>query len=216
MKTASMVLGIVSGVIAIIFGLALILGSVILMNMGNWDEVAEEWNSTYVDGQDWQEAIDDFIGEWENSDNGGWRFRFNIPRGMLPGQIIYWAFSTGGIIVLFGGIVSTIGGIVGLIGGCIVKRKNVAAGVMMIVAAVLCFIGLFNVVSMLMFVLGGIFALVRERPKSAAAFPPSPPPYPYNAYPLPPQQPVQPQQPTTPEESAPEEPGDESAPPEQQ
>lgn len=58
-------------------------------------------------------------------------------------------------------------GILGLIGGIIVKRKNVAAGVVMIIAAVLSIFSFFNVIAIILFVLGAIFALVREKPVSS-------------------------------------------------
>ncbi|MBN1892511.1 MAG: DUF4064 domain-containing protein [Clostridiales bacterium] len=60
------------------------------------------------------------------------------------------------------GIVSVIAAALGLIGGIIVKKKNVASGVMMIVAAVLSIFAYFNLISMTLFIIGGVFALKKE------------------------------------------------------
>jgi hypothetical protein len=77
-----------------------------------------------------------------------------------------------------------IGGILGLIGGIIVKKKNTAGGVLMIIGTVLTF-------SMLM-LLGAIFAFVKEKQPVYPQYAPYPPypqyPGPQNpAYPNPPQ-----------------------------
>jgi predicted PurR-regulated permease PerM len=64
-----------------------------------------------------------------------------------------------GAIYLGSGIVSVIAGVLGMIGGIIVKKRNMASGVMMIIAAVFSF---FNILSMILFILGGIFALIKE------------------------------------------------------
>lgn len=105
------------------------------------------------------------------------------------------------------GICSVVAGILGLVGGCIVKRKNVASGVMMIIAAVLSVFAFFNLVSIILFILGGVFALKRETqpmmppypqyyayPQYPQVYPYPQPSYPYYQYP---QYPPQPPAPTT-------------------
>ncbi len=89
-------------------------------------------------------------------------------------------------------------GVPGLVGGIIVKRKNIAAGVLMIVSAVLSIFAFLNIVAIILFTLGAIFALIKEQPKPAVPYPPQPP-YPYYQYS---QYPVTPQQPQPPAENS--------------
>ena len=65
------------------------------------------------------------------------------------------------------GILLLVGGL-GLAGGIIVKKRNVLGGVFMLVASVF---GIVTCVSFILLLLGGIFALVKERP-SAELLPP--------------------------------------------
>lgn len=80
------------------------------------------------------------------------------------------------------GICMVVGGILGFIGGLIVRRKNIAAGVLMIIAAVL---GI-NLFSVVLFILGAVFALRQDRSQMVAPpyymYPPYAP-YPPQAYP---------------------------------
>ncbi len=94
------------------------------------------------------------------------------------------------------GICGIAAGAVGLTGGLLVRRKSVAAGVLLIIAAVLSF--------SILFVLAAIFSFMKEKTpanQTYAAYPPYPPqpyapyppqPYSYSAYsPYPPQPPQQ-------------------------
>jgi len=80
------------------------------------------------------------------------------------------------LFIIFG-VLSFIAAALGLIGGIIVKKKNVASGVMMIVAAVLSILAYFNVVSMILFLIGGILALMKEPQKVPSDPSRYPPPY---------------------------------------
>ena len=71
-----------------------------------------------------------------------------------------------GIDVLMLGIIAAIAGIAGLFGGVIANKKLLAAGVLMIIAAVLCIariilaFSLFYIVSIILFSLSGFFAIM--------------------------------------------------------
>ena len=137
MKTASMVLGIVGGALALFSGLMLIL-------MGS------------------------FFGS-------GFFGQLNLPSD-FPVEIFSTVFVTLWVIT---GIFYLTGGAAGLAGGIIVKNKNVAGGVLLIVGAVLTF--------SIPLILAAIFAFVKEKgPIPAPIYPPLYPPY---TPPYPPQTP---------------------------
>ena len=69
----------------------------------------------------------------------------------------------GEIACLITGGLAFVAGVLGMVGAFIVNRKNVASGVMMIIAALLSLFSYYNVVSMILFVVGAVFALKRPR-----------------------------------------------------
>lgn len=86
------------------------------------------------------------------------------------------------------GTAAMIAGVLGLVGGIIVTRKNVAAGVMMIIAAVVSLFTFFNVASMTLFIIGAVLAFKREPQMVMVPYPAYPPQYyPYPPQPYPPQ-----------------------------
>ena len=89
----------------------------------------------------------------------------------------------GGVFLGFG-IAAVAAGVLGLVGGIIVKKKNVAAGVMMIIASIISLFTFFNVASMTLFIIGAVMALKREPQPVMVPYPAYPPQY----YPYPPQQ----------------------------
>ena len=130
---------------------------------------------------------------------------------LITGVLLSELFPTA-VTVLLGTVLGILGaGVPGLVGGIIVKRKNVAAGVLMIVSAALSIFAYFNFISIILFVLGAIFALIKEQPVNPypAYFQPPYPYYQYPQYPQYPQQPYPPQQPVPPTENL-------SEPPQQQ
>jgi len=150
MKNTSMVLGIIGGGIAILFGLFLMFGGMMYLNTSTWQNI---YNAS--------EGLRNSISESE---------------------YIQLA-TTGGAVFLGFGIASVIAGALGLIGGIIVKKNNVAAGVIMLIAAGLSVLVFFNVVSMILFILGGIFALKKEPQNVMQPYPtqyPQPSPSPEN------------------------------------
>ena len=193
MRTAGMIMGIVGGAIALLFALFIIFGGLAFMNLGIWDSSYSydyDFNSDFDSDLNFDslDNLDDL--NFENYDfddeldNDFYESAENMGRAVA------------GTVFLVFGIITAIAGVLGLVGGLIVKKKNVAAGVMMIIAAVL---SLFNIISMALFILGAVFSLMRDRSKQQAYVPPypMPPSYPYppQAYPQPPQQSIPPQNP---------------------
>lgn len=69
-----------------------------------------------------------------------------------------------GVVFIVFGVIKAVCGVLGLVGGLSVKNKNVTAGVLMIVAAGLSLLLSGGWITMILFTLGGIFALVKEKP----------------------------------------------------
>jgi amino acid transporter len=192
-----MVMGIVGGAIALIVAVLLFLGSVAVTNLA-------PWNNTYEYNYDYD--YDDDFSHWDDDNEfSSWDDDFKQDL-MFESQDV--AKNVAGTMFLVPGIIAAVAGIMGLVGGIIVKKKNVAAGVLMIIAAVLSLFSFFNIVSMVLFILGGVFALMRERQNPVYAPPyPTPPYYPYAQQPYP-QQPYPPQQDPQPSAPPPETPPD--------
>ncbi len=157
MKTASMVMGIIGGSIALIVALVMIVTGVAFYSISDYSH--SEWNS------EWNFEYSDSLDDYDIQINPG------RVTGFVGGGIIFFA------------VLSLFAGVLGLVGGIIAKKRNVAAGVLMIIAAPLSLFGYFNVVSMILFILGAVFAFVKEKPQYAAQLYPPYPPYP----PAPPQ-----------------------------
>lgn len=82
----------------------------------------------------------------------------NIPSGFMQSM----AAGIGGIVFVFLGVVSVASGVLGLAGAAAVAKNNVRAGVLMLVGAGLCMMTGGGPV-LLLLLLGGIFALVKEK-----------------------------------------------------
>lgn len=137
MRNASMVLGIIGGVISVLLGLFLILtGATFFMKTSLWEPIN---NPT------------------------------ELTRDFLPDSRLISFSAT--LFIIFG-VLSFIAAALGLIGGIIVKKKNVASGVMMIVAAVLSIFAYFNLISMTLFIIGAVFALKKEPQNVMPSYPP--------------------------------------------
>lgn len=182
MRTASMVMGIVGGSIAILVSILLIFGSIAFFNFNSWgydDDYDSNMNS--FDNFDKWNRFDDFDFDEESDVN-------NMVQHNVPNVV--------GTIFLIPAICAALAGIMGLVSGIIVKKKHTASGVMMIVAAALSLFSFFNIVSMILFVLGAVFALMRER-QPVLPYPPNyaypQPPYPQASVPQAPQPPAPPE-----------------------
>ncbi len=195
MRTAGMVMGIVGGAISLLLAILIILGGVAFMNI-------TPWTNSFDYDYDFDPDLD--FDSWDSFDDFDYDFN-----NYMTDDIAYNDYESmgqtiaGGVFVVLG-IGSAIAGILGLVGGLIIKKKNVAAGVMMIIAAVLSLVCFLNIISMALFILGGIFALMRDRQQQVYAPPyyPYPPQYPQPSFP-PQQYPQQYPQQQTPEQSAP-------------
>lgn len=97
-------------------------------------------------------------------------FDVNIP--FFGDNMFDWSLDIAGIVVIIFGLLKAACGVLGLIGGTMVKKNNVTAGVLMIVAAGVSLVITGGFFSMVLFTLGGIFALVKEKPPVAPIQPP--------------------------------------------
>ncbi len=132
MRVASMVLGIVGGVLAIITAIVFIVMGGVMASLNN--------------------DIDFDI----QIENRGFPFdRHSFWMSGNSDDMALTVFHSMGIIFLIAGSVSLAGGVLGIVGGSIVKKKNVPAGVLLIIAAVLC--------ASVLFTLAAIFALVHDK-----------------------------------------------------
>jgi len=128
MKKASMILGIVGGIIAILVALLSLLGSAVFRSIG--PAFDEDTPIKY-------EEFD----EYENT---------------VMNQVASNTFLGFGATVL-------IAGILGLVGAAKVNQNNVSAGIMMIIASIISLLSFWGIFSFLLFLLGGIFALVNDK-----------------------------------------------------
>ncbi|MEL7603479.1 MAG: DUF4064 domain-containing protein [Bacillota bacterium] len=166
MRTASMVLGIIGGALAV-------LGGIMLIIFGSFF------------------GSSDFM-------------QFGLPGDFSSGMFSSM-FSMIATMYTVMGILYLPGGIVGLTGGIIVKNKNMAGGILLIISAVL-------TLGSIPLILAAIFALVKEKPKAPeVAYPPLYPPYapPYAPYPpyapqTPPQAPTDSPAPGNPADGSPQ------------
>ena len=106
--------------------------------------------------------------------HGMWDFvrQFDINIPFFGDKLFDWSFDIFGIIVIIIGVLNAGCGVLGLVGGNMVRKNNITAGILMIVAAGLSLIITGNFFSMVLFTLGGIFALVKEKPPVAPLQPP--------------------------------------------
>ena len=151
MRTASMVLGIVGGVLAIIFAIIVIL-------IG--------YSASY------------FIDSVDSMDSDEWHLRFEDQdihfETDMNANIPDFASKTVRSIVWIPAILSFAGAALAIIGAVFVKKKNTMAGVLMIVAAVLSFFTAVGFLASVILVVGGILALVPEN-KGPLTVPPANP-----------------------------------------
>lgn len=141
MRTASMVLGIVGGVLAVIFAIVFIIGGAFVSNVGS--------------------ALDSLANELENQ---GWEVEDNGVSGMVDATAGAVGFGLWGV-----GILSIIGAVLAFIGAAKVKKSNVVAGVLMLVASVPSFFTGLGVIASILLIIGGILALVPESKQNVQA-----------------------------------------------
>jgi hypothetical protein len=84
--------------------------------------------------------------------------------GFASSMIMNWTAGILGIVLIVIAVLNAVGGVLGLVGGLMVDKKNVTAGVLMIVSAGISLLLSGNWLTMILCTLGGIFALVKEKP----------------------------------------------------
>ena len=106
--------------------------------------------------------------------SGIWNFvrRFDVDIPFFGAGLFDWSLNIVGIVVIIFGMLKAGCGVLGLIGGTMVKKNTVTAGVLMIVAAGVSLVLTGGFFSMVLFTLGGIFALIKEKPQAAPMQPP--------------------------------------------
>ena len=149
MKTASMVLGIIGGVLAVILALVYIFAGALADTFaGSTDKLNNTFNelSEIAEDQNWDyvEADIDFdFGELNTSYNEA------------VSAAITWMYIASAL-----GIV---GAILGIVGGALVKKKNIVSGVLLIIAAVATIFVPVGFICTILFVLAAIFALIPDK-----------------------------------------------------
>jgi len=141
MRKASMILGIIGGVIAILVSLFAILGGMAVRTvmpemMEQMPEIMEELET--------QDGYTVDMSDMPNSEE--FETASNFAGGIFTGL----------------GVVILIVGILGIVGGAIVKKNNVVAGVLMLIACVISIFTVWGLFAFLPLLLGGIFALVKD------------------------------------------------------
>lgn len=194
MRTASKVLGIAGGALAILIAVIVLISGIAVMNTvpSIIDDALE-----YSDGFNFDSDDFNFDNGEFNFDNGEFSFDGSFDGyGAVQGIVV-----TGLIFVC---VISIIGGVLGIVGGVLAKKKNVVAGVLMLVGCVLAGFSGWGIFCSIALLVGGILALVKEKPAQAAypypysGYSQQAPPPPYNPYQQQQQQPYNPYQPQQP------------------
>jgi hypothetical protein len=169
MRTASMVLGIVGGILAIILGI------VALVIAGTADIfILEDSYGNYMD--DFNDALEKFSDgnyDFDFEYDFNYSYEWDVATQAARGYVTY---------LYIAGSLGMIGGILGIIGGAIVKKKNVLAGVFMIIACVLSSLSVWGLFGSVPLLVGGILALIKDKRAQYAAAGYPYPPYQPNPY----------------------------------
>ncbi len=142
MKTASMVLGIIGAAFAIIVAIVFLAGGAFLGAASN-----------VVNNMD--EELENAISE---SVDG---LDVDVDLSVAADAVSVWAYVWCGL--------SVVGAVLGIVGAVNVKKSNIAAGVLMLVAAVPSFFTGLGFIASILFIIGGILALVSGKSAPAAA-----------------------------------------------
>ncbi len=188
MRTASLVLGIVGGVLAIIFSFAAFAtaAAVDIINPYNY---MDEFSNDYM--EEFDDMMEGYSDEFSfDYDGGDYTFDYDVDLGDYASGAINGLATY----MYVAGALGLVGAVMGIVGGALAKKKNVVAGILMIVACVLAGLSGWGIFASICLLIGGILALVKDKSAQAAY------PYPYSGYQQPQQQPPynpyqQPQQP---------------------
>lgn len=136
MRKASMVLGIIGGVTAILIGLLIISGSIVFMSV-MMDEITGSDDFQSYNEQEQEEYYEESVN----------------PESVI--RLIETFYVIWGVLIL-------ISGILGVVGAALVNRKNVLAGALMLVGCAISLFTFWGFIAFLLMLLGGIFALVKD------------------------------------------------------
>lgn len=143
MKTASLVLGIIGGVLAIIFGIIFIISGIAVNSLfGSADALADTMGelSEQMEAEGWTV---------EDSDVDMSGYDAAVGAGLTTIYVV--------------GALSIVGAILGIVGGAMAKKKNVLAGILMLVAAIPSFFTGLGIIASILFIIGGILALIPDK-----------------------------------------------------
>ena len=155
MKTASLVLGIIGGVLAIIIGIIYIVSGVAANALvGSVDQLGDTLQAVgdQLEAEGWTSEGDVDLSGLDNLDNA-----YNATVGA--------ALTT---VYIFGAL-GIVGGILGIIGGAKAKKKGVLAGVLLIIAAITGFLVAFGFLASILFIIAAILAFIPDKSAPAAA-----------------------------------------------
>lgn len=161
MRTASMVLGIVGGVLAILLAVLFLMSSALIGDLVT--EALDDAELT-VNGDRFEVLGFDVYAQ-ENSivvESPSFMFEMKNTGGMVGSMSDAGAQFLGIALIVIASL-SAAGGVLAIIGGAFALKKHVAAGVLMLAAAVLSFFTILGIFASLLLIVGGILALIPER-----------------------------------------------------
>jgi hypothetical protein len=154
MRKTSFGLGLAGTIVAFVIGIIVLIFGIATTAVSNldWDEITDDMSDIEItiEGEDFNMEM---MGDY----------------GVFPGGM----FGAVGIYLIIGAVGLIIAGILGIVGTVITRKKqSVAAGVLLIVAAVLSIISLWGLFATALFTPSGVLAFIKE--KKAEPIPPAP------------------------------------------
>ena len=140
MRTASMVLGIVGGCVALVLAILSVLGGLMLTSI-----LPDMFETELFDELGVYEQVEDVI------------------EADLAEESILLVTNIGGSFLWIYAALLFICAAAGIAGGIIVKKQNIAAGVLMLVGGVLAIVTVWGILAGALTAAGGILALVKEK-----------------------------------------------------
>jgi len=159
MKIASLVLGIIGGVLAIIIAIVYIAGGAVLGAGTSMYNQAAQLGDEAIE-QQLQQANDilkeaGFDEELGDIDVNTYSNIANQANAEVAGLWI-------------AGIAAIIGAILGIIGGAMAKKKGILAGIFMLIAAIPGFFIAFGFIASMLFIVGAVLSFIPEKPAATA------------------------------------------------
>lgn len=169
MKTAGLVLGIIGGILAIILGFVYILGGIAAdAIVGSTDQLSNTLNE--LDAS-LSELSDQMEAEGWTVDDSDYGLGDLTDELEVSGLDSAYDATVGAAITsayIFG-ILAIIGGILGIIGGALIKKKNILAGIFLIIGAITGFFVALGFLASILFIIAAIFAFIPDKKASVMA-----------------------------------------------